>query len=243
MFLKKPFLIIILLLISVSFVFLLKGEETFVCETEKVVDVDGNVYRTVSVGEQCWMAENLKTTKFSDGRDIPQPLSNISWRETGEVKKGAYACYDNTEKNCDVYGALYNIYAVIEGICPEGWYVPTDDDWKDFEREMGTKEDEIDLLYWRGENIATKISGEAHLWKDQNVAERRSFNATGFGAVPGGYRLSNGVYSWLGQRANFWSGTVDASGWRRTILPESSESVRRTAAAKNIGFSVRCIKE
>ncbi len=216
--------------------------DQFECGVQEVFDIDGNSYKTVAIGRQCWMAENLRTTKYTDGEDIPRPISNESWREAGDNKAGAYACYNNLEENCSVYGALYNVYAVAEGICPEGWYVPSDGDWKVLEKELGMDKDELDLLYWRGV-IATALSGEAHLWSDPSVGERSNFNASGFGAVPAGYRLSNGIYSWLGQRANFWSSTINASGWRRTIAPESSEAVRRTAAAKNIGFSVRCIKE
>ena len=216
--------------------------DSFACG-EEMVDIDGNRYGTLTVGGQCWTAENLKTTHLSDGRAIPRPESDSSWREAGEMREGAYACYNNEPENCAVYGALYNAYAVSEGVCPKGWRVPTDGDWKDLERELGVDEEEIDLLYWRGSSLATALAGEAELWSDASVGERVHFNETGFTAVPAGYRLSNGVYSWQGQRANFWSSTIKASGMRRTIIPEITEGIRRTAAAKNIGFSVRCVKE
>ncbi len=243
-FLKRSFFITLFLTVIISFIFFIpNNEKTSICKTDRISDIEGNTYEIIDIGERCWMAENLKTTRFSDGSKIPKPISNESWREAGNKNKGAYACYDNSKENCDIYGALYNIYAVNKGICPKGWYVPTDDDWKEFEREMGISEEEIDLIYWRGENIATKIAGEAELWKDKNIGERRNFNEYGFRAVPGGYRLSSGIYSWIGHRANFWSSTLDVSGWRRTIIPGSSEGIRRTAAAKNMGFSVRCIQK
>ncbi len=213
----------------------------FRCGIDKVNDIDENSYNTVQIGERCWMADNLKTTTFKDGVDIPRPESNTSWREAGNNKIGAYACYGNRNENCEIYGGLYNVYAVAEGICPEGWYVPLDDDWKELERYMGMSDEEVDLLYWRGSNLATALSGEPDLWTDPKIGTRKDLNSSGFSAIPAGYRLSNGIYSWIGQRANFWTSTIDASGWRRTIMPESSESVRRTAAAKNMGFSVRCI--
>ena len=225
-----------------SVTLILIDRDPFKCGSE-LYDPDGNVYGTVALGEQCWMAENLKTTLFSDGSDIPRPESNSSWREAGEERRGAYACYDNDPRNCEIYGALYNVYAVSEGLCPPGWRVPTDGDFKDLERWLGIDRKEIDLLYWRGSDSATALVGEADLWSDTSIGERGHFNETGFDAVPAGYRLSNGIYSWLGQRANFWSSTVKASGMRRTLIPDVSDGIRRTAAAKNMGFSVRCIKE
>lgn len=229
---------IFLILITNSYI----SKNSFNCETDTITDTDQNTYETVAIGEQCWMAENLKTSKYSDGERIPYPESNTEWRDTGNNKTGAYSCYENEEENCEIYGALYNVYAVSEGLCPEGWYVPTDEDWKELERHLGVEEEELNRLYWRG-SIATDLVGKAWLWKNEKIGERKNFNSTGFTAVPAGYRLSNGIYSWIGQRANFWTSTIKASGWRRTLIPEISEGVRRTAAAKNIGFSVRCLKK
>ena len=243
---KKKLNTALFLTITIVFLILITNNSlstnSFDCGTDSVTDIDQNTYKTVAIGEQCWMAENLKTTKYSDGESIPSPESETEWRDAGNSKMGAYSCYGNNKENCEVYGALYNVYAVSEGLCPEGWYVPTDGDWKELERHLGVKEEELNRLYWRG-SIATELSGEAWLWQDETIGKRRNFNSSGFTAVPAGYRLSNGIYSWIGQRANFWTSTIKASGWRRTIIPEISEGVRRTGAAKNIGFSVRCLKK
>ncbi len=217
--------------------------DPFECGVDTVVDADGNVYETVAVGGRCWTAENVRTTRFSDGRDISRPESNSAWREAGNEREGAYACYNGEEEHCDTYGALYNVYAVAEGLCPKGWYVPTDGDFKDLERTLGMNEEETDLLYWRGSDQATALAGEAHLWRDESVGESDNFNETGFSAVPAGYRVRTGVDSGRGHRAHFWSSTIHASGWRRTLAPGNTGQIRRTAAAKNIGFSVRCIQE
>lgn len=223
-------------------VFYAKTNDRFACGEETVKDADGNVYETVKVGGFCWLAENLKTTKYQDGTEILKPLSNSDWREAGNKKEGAYACYQNENQFCQTYGALYNIYAVDQGLCPDGWYVPTDKDWKDFEIRLGIDKEEVDRLYWRGEKTGLMIAGENHLWND-DLSQDEKFATTDFKAVPAGYRMSGGNFSWLGGRANFWSSTIEASGWRRTIMPGRTGGIRRTAAAKNFGFSVRCIKK
>ena len=212
------------------------------CE-EEITDIDGNSYSTWQFKDQCWMGENLSTTRYRDGEEIARPTTDEEWRETGLNETGAYACYDDQEENCNTYGALYNSYAVATGkLCPEGWQVPSDDDWKELEQELGMSREEADLLYWRGNPLGIKLAGNYELWDEDSFRDREEFGETGFDAVPAGYRMSNGRYSWLNKRANIWSSTLRASGWRRTII-YSSSGIRRTAAAKNFGFSVRCIKD
>lgn len=98
----------------------------------QVTDIDGNTYKTVTIGEQTWMAEDLKTATYNDGTEIP----NVTVTEDNELdslNKGAYAWYDNEESRGETYGALYNWYAVKTGkLCPDGWHVPSDEEWKEF---------------------------------------------------------------------------------------------------------------
>ncbi len=225
----------------------------FQCGTSVVEDPDGNSYSTLSIGDQCWFGENLQTTQYSDGSDIPLIEDHDDWWDDSE---GSYALYDHnflteftaepvtTEQEMkDTFGYLYNFYAVATGkLCPEGWQVPSDDDWKELEQELGMSREEADLLYWRGNPLGIKLAGNYELWDEDSFRDREEFGETGFDAVPAGYRMSNGRYSWLNKRANIWSSTLRASGWRRTII-YSSSGIRRTAAAKNFGFSVRCIKD
>ncbi len=206
------------------------------------VNHHGESYQTVRIGSQCWFAENLKTVKYNNGDKIFNPIEDSEWREAGNNKKGAYACYDHNPANCRIYGALYNVYALEKGLCPPGWSVPSDEDWKILEIELGMDPEEVDLQYWRGAPVGVKLMGEGELWREGGRVGDKEFGSSGFNALPAGYRMSGGRFSYLGVRANIWSSTIRSSAWRRTIIFDSSGGVRRTAAAKNFGFSVRCIK-
>ena len=97
---------------------------SFVWGQDTVTDIDGNVYQTVPIGDQLWMAENLKVTHYNNGDEIPTGYSNSAW---SNLSTGAYAVYDDNESNADTYGYLYNWYAVDDwwhGVCPDGWHVP-----------------------------------------------------------------------------------------------------------------------
>lgn len=97
-------------------------------ETGKVTDIDGNTYKTVKIGNQWWIAENLKVTHYRNGDAIPEVTDNEQWKN---LNSGAYCAYDNNESNAAVYGYLYNWYAMNDSrnIAPEGWYVPSDEEW------------------------------------------------------------------------------------------------------------------
>ena len=96
-------------------------------------DIDGNVYKSVKIGEQEWMAENLKVTRYRNGDAIPNEIDDSEW---GSLTTGAFGTYENDESNASVYGYLYNWYAVnnSRGIASEGWHVPTDEDWKEIRK-------------------------------------------------------------------------------------------------------------
>ena len=113
--------IYILLLLSLSF--------------GTVTDIDGNVYETVVIGGQLWMAENLKVTHYNEGSEIPTGYSDFEWDELDDTETGAYAVYNDDLSNADTYGNIYNWYAVDDsrGVCPVGWHVPTDDEIKELE--------------------------------------------------------------------------------------------------------------
>nr|MBC8311422.1 fibrobacter succinogenes major paralogous domain-containing protein [Candidatus Neomarinimicrobiota bacterium] len=105
------------------------------------VDYDGNEYETIEIGSQLWMSESLKTTHYNNGDVIPTNLSNSSWQNTNS---GAVAVYSDQESNADMYGRLYNWYAVDDnrGVCPENFHVPTDEEYKELEMYLGMSESE-----------------------------------------------------------------------------------------------------
>ena len=208
-----------------------------------VIDIDGNIYKIVQIGNQIWMAENLKVTHYNDGSEIPTGYSNSEW---GNLSTGAYTVYNDDPSNTDVYGNLYNWYVVEDerGVCPAGWNVPTDDEIKELEMYLGMSQVEADDADWRGTNEGSKLAGMADLWNDGNLVNNPEFGTSGFNLLPGGYRNGNGNYYGMGYNGYFWSSTEgnDYLAWYRLLDYVNSE-VSRYLNNKRGGFSVRCIRD
>ncbi len=212
----------------------------------KVTDVDGNEYATVIIGDQEWMAENLRVTRYNNGDTIPT-LSNEDW---GDTTEGAYAIYPHeggyTEDDVEginsdaemvaVYGKLYNGYAVDDsrGLCPEGWHVPSDAEW-------------TELTDYLGDNASGKlkatgtIEAGTGLWYAPNTG---ATNETGFTALPAGGAARNGSFYYIGYHVYFWSATENRTdlNWYR-YLNYYESYVTKTYTYKGWGLSVRCIKD
>jgi uncharacterized protein (TIGR02145 family) len=221
--LMNAFLIAGLFLIAIP----LKAQQE---KTGTVTDIDGNVYHTITIGQQVWMVENLKTTKYRDGKPIPNITDKRSWRK---LTTGACCDFNNTPSNTDTYGKLYNWYAVTNSgnICPTGWHVPTDAEWTTLETFLG------------GDSIAggkLKEAGYAHWAKPNNEAS----NISGFTALPGGCRLKDGGFISIKNYGDWWSSSENSSpdAWFR-YLDFNYGGVFRYAAGKAHGFSVRCIRD
>ncbi len=212
-------------------------------QTGTVTDIDGNVYKTVKIGNQWWMAENLKVTKYRNGEAILNVTGTSDWTS---LSSGAYCAYDNDESNVAAYGYFYNWHAVKDslGLAPEGWHVPTDDEWKELEMYLGMSKSETDRSeMWRGTNEGGKLkeAGTTH-WNSPNTG---ATNESGFTGLPGGYRRGfDGIFYNKGSYAYFWSGGGgDSSGaWGRGLGFDGSQ-VYRDNDGEEHGFSVRCIKD
>ncbi len=197
-----------------------------------VKDADGNVYHTAKIGEQVWMLENLKTTKYNDGTPITNVTDNMAW---GNLTTGAYCWYNNDDKNKTPYGALYNFYAVKTGkLCPTGWHVPSDAEWKTLETFLG------------GADIAggqLKEIGTVH-WEAPNSD---ATNSSGFTALPGGVRTgknTNGAFNSLNTRGFWWSSTPSsATNAILRVLVYNVADIGVPIDTKSGGTSVRCIKD
>jgi uncharacterized protein (TIGR02145 family) len=207
------------------------------CDSETVTDIDGNIYKTVTIGSQVWMQENLKTTGYRDGSPIEYPgADNIHWLTNTD---GAYAWYDNDEALYkDTCGALYNWHAVSNpaGLCPEGWSVPTNDDWQLLFDFLGGD----DVAGGKLKTTGTIEDGTG-LWESPNAG---ATNESGFSVVPAGIRLPAGWFDYLGGSTCLWSSseinTLNAWG---PALYTGNAGVFRGGGGKQLGFSVRCLKD
>jgi len=219
---------------AVSFITLKTGMGT-------VTDIDGNTYQTIKIGDQWWMAENLKVTHYRNSESIPNVTDNTEWTN---LSTGAYCNYDNNTSNVTTYGRLYNWYAVDDSrdIAPAGWHVPTDEEWKQLEMYLGMSQEDADKTAWRGTDEGGKLkeTGTEH-WLDPNTG---ATNVSGFSALPGGYRSHYGTFLLIGQGADYWSATQGSSqdAWFRS-LDYSNSDIRREDISKPYGFSVRCVRD
>ena len=227
------------------------GEDRTACPgVPTVTDVDGNVYNTVQIGDQCWMRENLKTTKYANGTTIPLGT------ETSSTTAYRYHPDDNSANVSD-YGYLYNWAAVmngsasseanpsgVQGICPDGWHVPSDAEWTELENYVSSQSQYV--CGGDEDNIAKALASETG-WNSSTdncaVGNNPSANnATGFSARPAGY-YNGGIYYYFGNRAGFWSATQSNSNYAyNRFLYYNYADVNRSNYYKNYGYSVRCVR-
>jgi uncharacterized protein (TIGR02145 family) len=202
-----------------------------------VSDAEGFLYKTVLINNKVWMAENLRTKKYNDNSDVTNITDGAAW---AALTTEAYCWYGNDETtNKPLYGALYNWYAVNNGnLCPTGWHVPTDAEFKALEIFLGMTQTEADAGSWRGTSQGVQLKSAAG-WTAGNGT-----NVSGFTALPGGYRYyGNGSFQGVGTIGYFWSSTTDTperSFMRQ--LDSTHDGVERANADNKAGKSVRCIK-
>ena len=215
------------------------------CNCSTTVIYNGVIYNTIQIGDQCWMKENLRTTKYNDGTSIPNVTNSSTWTST---TSGAYCCYGNDPSNCVTYGALYNWYAVKTGkLCPSGWHVPSDAEWTTLTNYLSANS-----TYWCGSNSSyiAKSLASTTSWNSSTdtcaVGNNLSANnSTGFSALPGGNRsFSDGSFNTLGYDGYWWSSTENdgSNAWDRN-LHCSNANVDRSNTNKRHGFSVRCLRD
>jgi uncharacterized protein (TIGR02145 family) len=201
-----------------------------------LTDQDGNIYKTITIGTQTWMAENLRTTKYNDGIAIPN-VSNVE--EWCALTTGAYCNYDNTNdaELISTYGRLYTWYAVKTGkLAPIGWHVASDADWRiltsyvDGEGFTGDKLKEVGALHWPSPNADAD-------------------NSSGFTALPGGARCfweGDSVFGGLGLHGAWWSSDYWYGDiWVKLVLNDAHGTYLEAVNLEErvFGFSVRCIKD
>lgn len=205
-------------------------------------------YQTVQIGEQCWFQENLNIKKREEGEDI--------------LRK----CYQGRESMCEKYGSLYDYNSIslnqkdekIQGICPLGWRVPTDDDWKKLESEMGMREEQVALYGARGIDEASKLAGNYNFWKNGTLKNSNVFGISGFNALPAGYQRLFKADIFLGESetAVFWSSTQANKGpYKATECPSwedayfvralsyDNTTINRYCLTGKASASLRCMRD
>jgi uncharacterized protein (TIGR02145 family) len=214
---------------------------TTVHETGTLNDNDGNVYNTVKIGNQWWMAENLKTTKLNDNTAITNITVDATWAGDSILLTPAYCWMSNDQATYKpLYGAMYNWFTVNTGnLCPAGWHVPTDGEFNTLELYLGIPSAQIDNWGWRGTDQGDQMKNTTGWASGQNGT-----NTSGFSALPGGYRYAaDGAFNAVGILTYWWSSTeLDATrSWYRR-LDGSNSDIYKAATEKRGGKYVRCVK-
>lgn len=209
---------------------------------------NGKVYKTVQIGNQLWLAENLKVTEFSDGSSI-QYVDNLeAW---ANLKTPAYCWYDNDIKNKDTYGALYNFYVAIDerNICPTRFHVPTEEDWKELEKYLSNHFNLGTNRYSRP-SIAKSLASTSG-WKIDSYNTSETFrictdltsnNKSGFNAVPSG--ILHGVFLGSGTTTSWWSSTKSKFN-NGNLMMASLQNIwahlHIAESPRKDGNSIRCV--
>jgi uncharacterized protein (TIGR02145 family) len=244
----KTLIVLLFLFIAISGCKKTPEPEEPVLEKGTVTDIDGHVYKTVKIGDQWWMAEDLRVTKYRDSSFIQlvgSPPTDTMWKYK---TKGAYC--NNTDNGGNVIGIFYNYYAISDtlGIAPLGWHIPSDAEWQVLEKHLGMNSETANNTGWRGSHEGEKMkvpNGTILGWAE--YGDIWPTNESGFSALAGGCRMFDGSWGDPGQYSTgFWwtkTETDDGKGVWYRHLDYKNANVFRYFGEKTYGFSVRCVKD
>jgi uncharacterized protein (TIGR02145 family) len=197
-----------------------------------MTDQEGNVYKTIVIGTQEWMAENLNTSIYRNGDAIATGLDNATWSTT---TAGAWAYYNNDASYACPYGKLYNWYACVDArqLCPVGWHVPSNEEWIQLRVSIGND------VYTAGGKL--KSIG-TYYWNSPNVG---AVNESGFSSLPAGAREYFGGFLYLGYSSNYWTGTLNGTTayFRNNVAVNSGIYESYSEGILNGGLTVRCLRD
>lgn len=215
-----------------------------------LIDIDNNIYYPIQIGDQVWMNNNLKVAHYADGSPIQHIEERMIWFNMPWYNP-AYCWYDNFGAIAAVYGNLYTWPAAmhigskeevrtgeIQGVCPDGWHLPSDEEWKKLEIFLGINVEGADAENWRGEEEGGKLKYK-HMWDSPNTG---ATNEIGFTAIPAGWRDGAGYYRNIEKSTRFWSSSIRGDfAWMRQLDNNSAQIFRGTTGVYE-GISVRCVK-
>jgi len=214
---------------------------------------DGQVYEITNIGNQTWMAQNLRATMFPDGTPIPEVEGDTAWYEMPYFQKAFCWHSNDSAANAILYGALYNWTAAmngdtasaanpsgIQGVCPDGWHLPSDAEWKQLEMHLGMSQGDADDIGFRGSDEGSKMKATGTTyWNSPNSG---ATNESGFTAMPAGSRSVSGSFDPLGFNVFYWSTSMENNAvWVRGLNTHYT-GIYRYGGAKS-GISVRCVKD
>ncbi len=228
--------------------------------TGTMTDIEGNTYNTVKIGDQWWMAENLKVTKYANGTSIAHITDDSEWGALGGNDSDKAYCFYNNDAGLG-YGALYTFAAAtngtphsgsghVQGVCPDGWHLPSDSEWTQLENYMianGYNYDGTTTGNKIGKALASQTGwkSSAQIGTGAVGNNPASNNSSGFNALPGGYRVINGLFNAVGIYGLWWSSSTQGRSYPAyyRALWYSRPHLYRNDYPKLNGFSVRCVKD
>ncbi len=216
-------------------------------ETGTMTDIDGNVYKTVKIGNQVWTTENLRTAKYNDGSAIPHITDSAAWAND---TSGGYCFYNNTTGTDSIkkYGALYNWRVIETGkLAPKGWHVSTDAEWTELVNYLTANGYNWDGST-AGEKVAKSLAAQTDWFTDSgdgSVGNNQLLNnKSGFSAFPAGGRFVNSNFYNMGVESNWWHASeVDTSFALYRLIRFDGDYVYRSMNNKSYGFPVRLVKD
>ncbi|MFN0032599.1 MAG: fibrobacter succinogenes major paralogous domain-containing protein [Flavobacteriales bacterium] len=218
-------------------------EPIIIIERSSVTDVEANTYATVKIGDQWWMAENLRTTLFNDNTPI-QYFARTVGADTNWTN-ATFPAYSYI--NDSISGCLYNSYVIAseKNIAPVGWHVPTDADWKKLEQTIGMSASESHKTGWRGDEEADLITSQYNVGWGANDTENGLYGSDlyGFNARPGGCRGVDGRTNIQSNSAFWWADTMEGTEWYYRNIEASHKRIFRQRIHSLYGLSIRCVKD
>jgi uncharacterized protein (TIGR02145 family) len=220
-------------------------------------------YKSVKIGTQTWMTENLNVSTFRNGDPIPEAKTNEEWEKAGKEGKPAWCYYKNDPKNGAKYGKLYNWYAVNDprGLAPVGWHIPTDAEWITLENQLGEDAgkkikstsgwdswyENITCSNCENWNAEYRRKTACHVCKDTRVSGKKpnsgnGTNSSGFSGLPGGLRYGDGIFGSVGIFGQWWSASEKNTGNNNYCYLYSNHAFLHGYSEEN-GFSVRCLRD